>query len=280
MMAACFRDREIFTALSRNFNREKAHAAGERILALGRSFLGTPYAAGTLERQGPEALVINLRQYDCFTFVENIVALAHLFASGPASFARYRKTLTLIRYRRGCLDGYASRLHYFSDWLFDCQRKGIVKNISSLLGGQLLSKKIHFMTGHPDQYPALKDRNIYRQMRTVERRMQQRVRHYVPKAALKKLEGRIADGDLIAMTTRIEGLDVTHAGIAVHVGQRLHLLHASSIAGRVLISTETLDRYLAGNKTCSGVMVARMVEGVADFQKVSNGGTGRSKRKL
>jgi len=260
MMAAGFRDREIFNEISQNFDRDKAGAAGEWILALGMHFLGAPYAARTLEKNGPEALVINLRQFDCFTFVEHIVVLEHLFSSGPVSFDRYREILTFIRYRRGCLDGYASRLHYFSDWLFDNQRKGIVKNISAILGGRQLSKKIHFMTGHPDQYPALKDSAVYRQMRAVERRMQQRVRHYIPKAALKKMEGRIADGDLIAITTRIGGLDVTHAGIAVHVGQRLHLLHASSHAGRVLVSTEALDRYLAGNKTCSGIMVARMVE--------------------
>lgn len=260
MMAAGFRDREIFNALSQNFDRHMAGNAGERILALGRYFLGAPYASGTLEKDKPEALVVNLRQFDCFTFVENCVVLAHLFSSGPVSFARYREALTFIRYRRGRLDGYASRLHYFSDWLFDNQRKGIVKNISFILGGQPLSKKIHFMTGHPDQYPALQDRAVYRQMRDVERRTQHRVRHYIPKAALKKMEGRIADGDLIAITTRIEGLDVTHAGIAVHVGQGLHLLHASSLAGCVLVSTETIDRYLTENKTCSGVMVARMTE--------------------
>jgi hypothetical protein len=262
MMTAGFQDREIFYALSQNFERYRAGAAGERILALGRHFLGAPYTAGTLEKDGPEALVINLRQFDCFTFVEHCIALTRLFSSRHVSFARYRETLTFIRYRRGSLDGYASRLHYFSDWLFDNQRKGILKNISPILCGQPFSKKIYFMTGNPDQYPALEDRAVYRQMRTVERRMQRRVRHYIPKTELKKMEGRIADGDLIAVTTRIEGLDVTHAGIAVHVGQRLHLLHASSLAGRVIVSMETLDRYLAGNKACSGIMVARMVESV------------------
>jgi hypothetical protein len=262
MMAAGFRDREIFASLSQDFDRDKAGAAGERILAVGRHFLGAPYAAGTLEREGPEALVINLRQFDCFTFVENCVVLAHLFSSGPVSFARYREALAFMRYRRGRLDGYASRLHYFSDWLFDNQRKGIVKDISFVLGGRPLSKNIHFMTGHPDQYPALKNSAVCRQMRAVERRMQRRMRYFIPKAALKKMEGRIAGGDLIALTTRIEGLDVTHAGIAVYLGQRLHLLHASSHAGRVLVSAETLERYLAGNKTCSGIMVARMVESV------------------
>ncbi|MFH1078664.1 MAG: N-acetylmuramoyl-L-alanine amidase-like domain-containing protein [Pseudomonadota bacterium] len=260
MTGAGFQDREIFYALLQHFDRDKSGTAGERILALGRYFLNAPYAAGTLEKAGTESLVVNLRQFDCFTFVEHCIALMHLFSSRRVSFARYREILTFVRYRRGRLDGYASRLHYFSDWLFDNQRKGIVKNISFILGGQPLLKKIHFMTGHPDQYPALKDHAVYRQMRTVEKRMQRRVRHYIPKAALKKMGGRIADGDLIAVTARIEGLDVIHAGIAVHVGQRLHLLHASSHAGCVLVSTETLDRYLAGNKACSGIMVARINE--------------------
>jgi len=259
-MAAGFRDREIFDALSRNFGRVKAGAAGERILALGRHFLDAPYASKTLETDGPEALVINLRQFDCFTFVEHCIALTRLFSSHRVSFARYREALTCIRYRRGRLDGYASRLHYFSDWLFDNQRKGILKDISFALGGQPFLKKIHFMTAHPDQYSALKDRDVYRQLQAAERRMQRRVRHYIPKAALKTMEGRIADGDLIGITTRTEGLDVTHAGIAVYVGQRLHLLHASSLAGRVVISSETIDRHLNDNETCSGIMVARMAE--------------------
>jgi len=86
--------------------------------------------------------------------------------------------------------------------------------------------------------------------------------YHIPKASLKKIENRIADGDLIAVTTLTEGLDVTHVGIAVRVRHRIHFLHASSLAGSVIISTETLDRYLAGSKDRSGIMVARAVESV------------------
>jgi hypothetical protein len=257
-----FRDRKIFDALIRKFTREKANSTGKWMIKLGRHFLGTPYAAGTLEKEGPEALVINLRQFDCFTFVENIIALTQLFLSDHISFDRYREILASIRYRKGQMNGYASRLHYFSDWLFDNERKGIMKNISRILGGQPFSKKINFMTEHPDHYPALKDLNVYRQMRIIERRVQQRVRYYIPRVSLKKIVNRIADGDLIAVTTRTEGLDVTHVGIAVHVRQRIYFLHASSLAGSVIISTETLDRYLAGSKDRSGIMVARAIESV------------------
>ena len=46
------------------------------MLEIGKFFLGTPYVAGTLETKGAEHLVVNLREYDCVTFVENVVALA------------------------------------------------------------------------------------------------------------------------------------------------------------------------------------------------------------
>jgi hypothetical protein len=261
-MDADFRDRKIIDALSQKFMmaKDRTNTAGEWMLSLGRYFLGTPYAAGTLEKEGPETLVINLRQFDCFTFVENIIALTRLLPSGHVSFDRDQETLTSIRYRRGRLDGYASRLHYFSDWLFDNQRKGIVKNISRALDGQPFSKKIDFMTGRPDQCPALTDRDLYRQMQAVERRIQKRAVYYIPKASVITIENQIADGDLIAVTPHTEGLDVVHVGIAVHVKQKLHLLHASSHAGRVIISTETLDRYLDESKNRTGIMAARVVD--------------------
>jgi ribosomal protein S15P/S13E len=251
-------DQKIFDDLVRKVIPEKANTAGQWMLRLGRHFLGFPYAAGTLEKKGPEALIINLRQFDCFTFVENITAISRLLLSGPVSFERYRKTLSSIRYRHGRIRGYVSRLHYFSDWLYDNERRGIVRNISRIPEGQLLSKRIDYMTQHSDQYPALKDSDTYRQMRVVERRIQRRVCYYIPTDALKDVETRIVDGDLIAITTRTEGLDVTHVGIAVQQ-QGIHFLHASSHAGEVIVSPETLGRYLDKSKDRSGIILARVI---------------------
>lgn len=258
-MDTAFQDRKIFSALARKFAREKAGSAGECMIRLGRHFLGTTYAAGTLENEGPEALVINLRQFDCLTFLENIIALSRLFLSSPFTFDRYREILTTVRYRRGHINGYASRLHYFSDWLFYNERKGIVRNVSRIPGGRPLSKIINYMTHHRDQYPALKDRNVYRQMKIVERRLQKRVCYYIPRVSFKRAEPRIIDGDVIAVTTLTEGLDVTHVGLAVHERRKIHFLHASSIAGKVIITKETLGRYLARSKDRSGIIIARMV---------------------
>jgi Protein of unknown function (DUF1460) len=255
-------DRKICESLLRTarHQNEAAKSVNELMIEIGKSFLGTPYATNALEREGPEELVINLRQMDCFTLVENVVALARLIKSGKSAFDDYAAALETIRYRQGRLEGYPSRLHYFSDWIFDNQRKGIVQNISRRLGGQPYLKKINFMTKYADRYPELQDRNVYRQMAAVERRMRRRVFYYIPKQFVRNMESRIADGDLIAVTTATEGLDVTHVGLAVHAKKKLHLLHASSATRKVVISKETLDRYLAGNKSRTGIMVARAVD--------------------
>ena len=125
------------------------------MLDVGKYFLGFPYAKNTLERQGRETLVINLREFDCFTFVENVVALAGMVQKGKAHFRGYAAQLKKIRYRHGISKGYTSRLHYFSDWLYDNEQKGILKNVTRRSGGEPFRKNFNFMTRHREEYPAL-----------------------------------------------------------------------------------------------------------------------------
>ena len=51
---------------------------GEAVARLGETFVGTTYTPGTLEVPGPERLVVNLRELDCVTFIENVLALVRL----------------------------------------------------------------------------------------------------------------------------------------------------------------------------------------------------------
>ena len=256
------RDRRIFASLLETVHRRNVpgHSVGKLAAEIGTCLLETPYAAGTLERRGPEELVVNLRRMDCFTLVENALALARLIRSGKSAFEDYAAELAQIRYRQGRLAGYASRLHYFSDWVFDNQRKGIVKDITRLLGGQPCLKKIGFMTRNADRYPPLGNRDIFRQIRALEKKMSRRNRCLLSRGFVKQADGRIADGDLIAVTASAEGLDVMHAGLAVRVRGKIRLLHASATARKVVISRETLDRYLAGSGSRTGILVARAVE--------------------
>jgi hypothetical protein len=231
----------------------------EIIIEVGRFFLGSPYAVGTLEGKGTEHLVVNLREFDCMTFVESVLALTYCVTFGRESFGAFRTRLLKLRYKQGRLNGYCSRLHYFSDWIEDNRRKGIVKKVTAELGGRALRKKIDFMTTHPDLYPLLKEEVNLLNMRCVERAISQRKLYTLPKEILKEMEDRILDGDIIAITTRKGGIDVLHVGLAARLRGRVHLLHASAKEGKVTLSKQTLYRYLMENKTRSGIMVARVV---------------------
>jgi hypothetical protein len=253
-------DRKIFKELIRVLDKKKASAKfpDQLILEIGKFFLGTPYMTGTLETKGAEHLVVNLREYDCVTFIENVVALLWHVKSRGKSFETFRRSLQKIRYRQGRLQGYSSRLHYFSDWIHDNQKKGIVRDVTAKIGGRPLRKAITFMATHPDLYPSLKNMAELRRIKSIEKTISRRSLFFIPKKALSHLEDRIRDGDLIAITTNTKGLDVQHVGLAARVKNRIHLLHASSTEGKVVLSKKTLYRYLMQSRYRSGIMVARI----------------------
>jgi hypothetical protein len=254
-------DRKIFEKLIRFLNgkRISTESPDRLVLGIGKFFLETHYGLGTLETRGAERLVINLRELDCVTFVENVVALAWLVTSPGKSFEAFRRMLRKIRYRQGKLQGYTSRLHYFSDWIYDNEKKGIVRDVTRVIGGRPSRKAVTFMTTYADLYPPLTNAANFQRLKSIERTISRRSLFFIPKKALKRLEARIDDGDLIAITTNAEGLDILHVGFAARVKNRIHLLHASSAEGRVILSQGTLYRYLMESNIRSGIMVARLV---------------------
>ena len=254
-------DRAIYDDFIRSLcmEGERTRPVGELMLDVGKYFLGFPYASNTLERQGRETLVINLRGFDCFTFVENVVALAWMIREDKAHFRDYAAQLKKIRYRHGLSKGYSSRLHYFTDWLYDNERKGILKNVTRRSGGEPFRKNFNFMTSHREKYPALSMEKSYREMMTIEKRLSARIMHHITKAALVKFEDMVEQGDLIAITTDIKGLDVIHVGFAVRLRSRIHLLHASEVEKRVVISHVTLRQYLLKRKMMTGIMIGRLI---------------------
>lgn len=230
----------------------------ELLVTIGKHFLKMPYHGHTLEAPGIEKLQVNFRGVDCTTFMENVVVLTRILKQKNVSFGAYTNELMKIRYRKGQLEAYPSRLHYLSDWFYENEQKGVLKNITREIGGIPFSKKIHFMSSHWDKYPALADTTYRKEIGLIEQEINSRKMFYVPKHEVGKLEKKIQSGDIIGITTGIEGLDLIHVGLAVFVGDRLHLMHASSDAKEVVISEKPLVDYLAGNRLQTGIMVARL----------------------
>ena len=253
-------DRIIFDRLIQQADVEGSASLGEVIVAAGRELLNTPYVAGTLEVHSPEILIVNLRGLDCTTFVENVMVVAAMCEEGQEEWDTYLRQLERLRYRDGIRRGYPSRLHYFTDWIRNNAKKGLVEDITQSLGGLPLEKRIDFMGTHPDLYPALSSEAALEAVQKVEQELSEQVTYILPREEVSEVENQIQNGDIIALATSIDGLDVTHTGFAFRKDNgRLHLLHAST-RGSVEISKAPLADYLQGVKGNTGIIVVRPLE--------------------
>lgn len=234
-----------------------------RTLHFAKKMLGVPYVAGTLDGNEEEQLVVHVDQLDCTTFVETVLALCIADKRGERSFDGFKKALIDVRYRNGILDGYASRLHYFSDWIRNNEQMGFVKECTSETAcSQPKELWLDFMTTHVDSYlPMKKDSALVEVMAAQEKNWQGTVVSYIPKEKLNLSpeELKIKDGDILAMVTNIKGLDIVHVGFAFWKDNQLHLLHASSVAKKVIEDPQTQYESSKKTKAHIGVRAIRFI---------------------
>lgn len=225
-------------------------------------FSDCPYVASTLEQSGGEHLVVDLREFDCTTFVENCLALSQTIRSSDKSFSHFKALLLNIRYRDAQLVDYSSRLHYSSDWIFDNQQKGVCRDMTLPLGGSVQSKEINFMSTHPQLYHALaKDSLMQQKISKMEAKINLRKSYaLLPKEKILRQEKKMHDGDIVFFGTRIAGLDFSHVGIIYRDKGVLTFIHASSAAKKVIVQASSLSEYCGKSKNCNGVAVVRLNE--------------------
>jgi len=234
----------------------------EVIIEIGKSFLKTEYVAHTLEKEGDEQLVINLTGLDCTTFLETSLTFARCIKKGKTGFEDYQNELTFIRYRDGKLDKYPSRLHYFSDWIYNNQQKEIVKDITEEIGGKKIKFNVNFMSENPKYYKQLQENpEFIPVISKQEKEINSRQYYYIPEDDIEKLESKIQSGDLIALTTSDKGLDIGHVGLAIKMENgRIHFLHAPLAGSKVQITETPLSDYAKKIKKHTGIIVIRVIE--------------------
>ena len=239
-----------------------------KILFLAKGFQGTPYQGGTLETFPFERLVVRTDSVDCTTFVEYVLAMyltdqqrKQVNEGEKQLYAQFKKNLQTIRYRGGELHGYTSRLHYFSEWILDNERKGIVQEVTKSSPYAVRKFDLNFMSTHASLYPMLANADNLSAMKTIERGWYGYQMAYIPKEKLSagKEVLDIRDGDILTLATNISGLDVVHVGFACWLDGQLHLLHASSARKRVLLDPHTLYTYSKTNKSHLGIRVIRVL---------------------
>lgn len=246
-------------AINRNLSSK---SIGEIMQVVAESFLGAKYKAGLLDRYNQETLVISLKEFDCLLFVETVLALSRNIALQKYDYQTFEQHIVDQRYWNGSLNGYCSRLHYFSEWIYDNQKRENLDDISIALGGIPQTKKLDFMSKHRNLYPRLINNDAnYQCIVEMESNLTDQgiPTNYIPKKQIKNIYQQLQPGDIIGVTTNISGLDVTHTGLAYYSSDGVvGLIHASPI-GKVTI-TRDLYNYVDRIKNSTGILVARPID--------------------
>ncbi len=229
-------------------------------LEIAKSFVGTQYKAHSIETKGKEKLKICFTGLDCYTFVETSLAFSRIICRKDTTFEALLNEIKNVRYRNGKLNGYVSRLHYFTDWIYDLEQRKIIRNVTKKIGGEPYDKKINFMSSHPGAYSQLNENpSFIDSIKNIEEKISRRKLYYIPQEKIASMEDKIESGDIIAITTNISGLDVSHVGIAIRLNDnRVHLLHAPNVGRKVQISEKPLAEYVNAHKIQNGIIVARV----------------------
>jgi hypothetical protein len=231
---------------------------------------GSPYVPFMLEAYlehggdpSAEPLTLSLTRFDCVTLVEACLAVSRVAArEDPVSWNEFGGQVERMRYRDGKRLGYSSRLHYFSEWISDGERRGLVRDMGPELGAAQDSRPLRFMSDQRAKYRALENQGVFQEIQRLERGLDVRPRHVVPTKQIPAVVDRIQTGDVLAFATEIPGLDVTHSALAYRDHDRvLRVCHAPLSGGVVEITRRTLPEYVAAIHRASGILVARPLRG-------------------
>jgi hypothetical protein len=232
---------------------------GEIVQWVGEQLQGRPYVAGLLDAPPRETLVADLTRFDCVLYIENVLAVAHTIATGETTADAYIAEIARMRYRGGQMNGYASRLHYFSEWIADNAARGILQNVTVAAGGEPFDKRITFMSEHRSAYPHLADDSTFALVRDAEAALAGLDLVYIPKARIAEAYAHLQPGDVIATATSIAGLDVTHTGFVHVAGRQTGFMHASSASNAVKVSPD-LHAYVRDIRSQVGIIIARPLD--------------------
>jgi hypothetical protein len=208
----------------------------------------------------PETLRVELSRFECVTFIESSLAVARCGFRGDPSESCFERELVASRYRGGTLSNYASRLHYFDDWIDDNEARKRLENVTSALGGVPLTRSyFHISSRVLPRSEVSKDAlaALTREVEATEARLSRTAHRVLSRDRAPRVLDQLEDGDLVAFVRERPGLLIHHAGFIYRAGGKPRLLHASSYHGRVVLTREDVASYLLRRPERQGIVVAR-----------------------
>lgn len=248
-MLCCKQNAQSFDTI---ISPETVISIGDSIIKNAKLHIGKPYIYNSLDVNKIEQLVVNYKAFDCTTFIESVIA-------ETVNRDSINDEIRKMRYRNGIIDGYTSRIHYFTEWIKENEKRGLITNITdSIKCKRPYDVEVSYMSRYKKKYPLISNGTILQEIIEMEKNVSNMTLNFIPKLDLNKCDTLILDGDIIAITTLKKGLDISHLGFAHWKDGKLHFLHASSDYKRVVITLNTLQEYLMKNKTQTGVVVLRL----------------------
>jgi Protein of unknown function (DUF1460) len=263
-----FRGGPVFERLVKQAQREnwRSLPLGDRTVAVGRALLGVPYVNYTLEIDNHiEAPSVDLYGVDCWTYFEIALGFARMLEVKAGNYAPQDllAMIELDRYRGGrCNASYTSRLHFLEDWIYDNERRGLVKNLTRSLGGvpmrgRYLNEMSRFW--RTSRYMS-NDPSLVPQIRQIENTVASRAVYHIPKDRVPRIESYIQNGDVICISGRGPEGFTEHVGLAYRDNRStIRFMHASKDARRVIVDVP-LRNYLYRYRKFAGIMVVRPQE--------------------
>ncbi len=211
----------------------------DRIERLSSQFLDVPYKENTLTGgiNTTEVLVINLRQVDCFTFLDYIEAMRV-----SSSYAEFERNLIRVRYKDGIVL-FKNRNHFFTDWVEN--NSSFVSDVTEAIGcgkARKIQKTLNLKENRDRYLQGIKPIK--------------RVINYLPADFVDaQLTAGLKTGDYAGIYSDRPGLDVSHVGIIIKDRNDTFIRHASSVKKRVV--DEPLIDYVSSSP---GIIILRPVE--------------------
>ena len=229
--------------------------AGETLLRLARQLLGRPYKAFSLDAEPQKRLRLDLTGFDCALLVEQLLALIH-----SRSLVEFSEQVQRLRYGNSSVD-YCDRNHYFTLWAANAERLGLVRDITaSLPGASLRVRRLNFMSSHPNSYPPMRQAKARQCIAALERNLSVR-QSYLPIRSLAGAAAKLRSGDIFALVTAVDGLDVSHTGFLERSGGGLHAIHAAPRRG--VMRSQDFVRYASSVEDVVGISILRPQPGAA-----------------
>ncbi len=250
-----------YIKISKELLANKDKSVPELMIIAAKMMLGTEYVAGSLE-QVPEKLKVSLVETDCILFVESCLAMALNAKKGLDNPDSLCATVQSLRYRNGKVDGYASRIHYTSEWIRQGEERGIFTEITDVLSADNLSgQRFSYMSEHSGAYKQLKDNpEEVERIAKMENWLNCFSDYYViPKAGVNKMEHLLKDGDILGFNSTVKGLDIAHVALVYHKENgQVGFIHASQVDGKVVIDEKSIHDYVNSRKSNNGIRIIRV----------------------